>query len=142
LKREVFDPAKMRGAGKTVVPPEIEGLASQVVDAAIRVHRTLRPGFPESVYEKALSIELSERGLAHETQAPVQVYYRGQLVGEGRIDILVEDRLVVELKTVDQLSSVHVGQVLGYLQAKNLPLGLLLNFHAAVLRDGLRRVIL
>jgi len=123
------------------MPEDIEHLASQVVDAAFVVHRALRPSFPESVYEKAMSIELKERGIAHQTQALVSVSYRGQVVGEGRIDLLVADRLVVELKTVNALAEVHVAQVLGYLEAKQLPLGLLINFHAGVIRDGIRRVI-
>jgi len=142
MKRPVFDPQRIRGANHQQIPSETEALATQVVDAAFTVHQALKPSFPESVYERAMSIELASRGIPHQTQSLVNVFYRNHCVGEGRIDILVADQLVVELKTVEKLMDVHVAQVLGYLQSKRLPLGLLINFHAGNMRDGIRRVIL
>jgi len=142
MKRPVFDPERIRGGNHRPISSETEALAKEVVDAAFTVHQALKPSFPESVYEKAMSIELASRGIAHQTQSLVNVFYRDQCVGEGRIDVLVAGQLVVELKTVEKLMDVHVAQVLGYLQAKQLPLGLLINFHAGNMRDGIRRVIL
>jgi GxxExxY protein len=123
--------------GKTV-----EGLASCVVEAALTVHRELGAGFGEGVYENALAAELEHRGVPHERQALVRVRYRGRVVGEGRMDLLIDRQIVVELKSVDALAAVHVSQLLAYLKATGLTLGLLLNFNVARLASGIRRVIL
>jgi GxxExxY protein len=120
----------------------LDSLAAQVVDAALDVHRTLGPGFLESVYEEALSVELRLRGIPHCRQAPVTVQYKGVSVGEGRIDLLVDGSLVVELKAVDSLAPIHVAQVLSYLKASRLHLGLLITFNVPQLRRGVRRVVL
>lgn len=121
--------------------PHLDALANAVIGAAIEVHRTLGPGYPEGVYEEALGVELNLRNIPHMRQQPVQVLYKGVQVGEGRIDLLVGGRLVVEIKTVDALIPVHRAQVISYLKALGQPLGLLLNFRAALLRDGLERVV-
>jgi len=123
------------------VPDYVEHLATQVIGATIEVHQAIGPGFPESVYEHAVSLELDARGLVHRRQAPITIYYRGSVAGEGRIDILVNNCLVLELKTADALADVHRSQVVAYLKATNLRLGLLINFHQAVLKDGVRRII-
>lgn len=120
----------------------LDSLAAQVVDAALDVHRTLGPGFLESVYEEALSVELRLRGIPHRRQAPVTVQYKGVSVGEGRIDLLVDGSLVVELKAVESLAPIHVAQVLSYLKASRLHLGLLITFNVPQLRRGIRRVVL
>lgn len=117
-------------------------LARTVIGAAIAVHRALGPGYPESVYEEAMAIELAHQGLRYRRQHTVGVFYRDQRVGEGRLDFLVEDALVVELKAVERLAAVHRAQVLAYLKATGLALGLLLNFNEAVLKDGLERIVL
>jgi GxxExxY protein len=135
-----FDPNQIRGP--IPLDAELEALARDVIDAVHTVHRALRPGYPERVYQRALAIELRDRGIAHEVEAPVQVTYRGEVVGEGSIDILVEQRLVLELKVAESIAPVHVAQVLGYLQAKQLRLGFVINFHTANIRDGIKRVIL
>jgi GxxExxY protein len=121
---------------------ETEELAYKVIGAALEVHTHLGPKLPESAYRKALSVELTLRGLPHECEAPVDILYKGVLVGEGRLDVLVGARLIVELKVVETLTDVHRAQVLAYLQAKHLQLGLLINFNVAHLRDGIKRVIL
>jgi GxxExxY protein len=119
----------------------LDGLARVVVDSALEVHKALGPGFAESVYEEALAIELGGRGIRFERQAPVRVTYKGFAVGEGRIDMLVGGELVVELKAVEALATIHVSQVISYLKAPNRPLGLLITFNTALLRDGIRRVV-
>jgi GxxExxY protein len=112
-----------------------------VIGAAIEVHRTLGPGYLESVYEEALGIELSERKIAIQRQHPISVLYKGKAVGEGRLDILVDDQLIVELKAVETLLPVHKAQLISYLKASRLRLGLLVNFNVSVLRDGIQRVV-
>lgn len=119
----------------------LDALANAVIGAAIEVHRALGAGYLESVYEEALGVELTLRNIPFVRQQVVQVLYKGVQVGEGRMDFLVDGRLVVEIKTVDALIPVHRAQVISYLKALGQPLGLLLNFRAALLRDGLERVV-
>lgn len=121
--------------------PSLEQLAHGVIGAAIEVHRLIGPGLPESVYETALSHELALRQIDHERQVPLPVVYKGVTVGEGRMDLVVDKRLVVELKSCEQLHDVHRAQVRAYLCVTGFLLGLLINFHVAVLQDGIRRVI-
>jgi GxxExxY protein len=128
------------GSLETVRPDD--RLAAIVVDAAIEVHRHLGPAFAESVYENALAWELGSRGVPHVRQLPVYVTYKDQRVGEGRMDLLVGERLVVEIKSLPAILPVHVSQVISYLRATRLELGLLLNFGGRRLKDGIRRVIL
>jgi len=122
-------------------PPEVDLLARNVIGAAIEVHRHLGPGFIESVYEQALAVELRLRGIPHQQQVPVVVDYKGYVVGRGRVDLLADDRLVVEVKAIAALNPVHTAQVVSYLKALGQPLGLLLNFHAIPLRNGIKRVV-
>ncbi|MCC6680417.1 MAG: GxxExxY protein [Phycisphaeraceae bacterium] len=121
---------------------KLNKLTEAVIGAAIEVHRVLGPGFLESTYEKALSIELSHRGIRHVCQQPVQLSYKGQAIGEGKLDLLVDDQLVIELKTIEQFAPIHTAQVISYLKATGLGLGLLINFNVTVLKDGIRRVVL
>ncbi len=120
----------------------LDGLARAVIGAAIEVHRHLGPGFQEKIYEDALGVELRLRGIAFERQKVVAVVYKGHEVGSGVIDLLVGERLVVELKTVDMLLPVHSAQVISYLKAIRSQLGLLLNFKVPVMKDGTKRVVL
>ena len=120
----------------------LDRLAYAVFGAALEVHRTLGPGFLESVYDQALCIELTERRIPFQRQIAVAVDYKGQRIGESRLDYLIDGRVIVELKAVDQLAAVHTAQVLSYLQATGCRLGLLINFNVAVLRGGMRRVVL
>lgn len=121
---------------------ELNELSRQVIGAAIEVHRVLGPGYLESVYEEALAVELTLQGLACDRQMPMGIEYKGRVVGEGRLDLLVDGNLVVELKTVEQLLPIHQAQLLSYLKAARKELGLLINFNARVLRDGVKRVVL
>lgn len=117
-------------------------LSQAVIGAAIEVHRELGPGFLEVVYEEALCQELKARQIPYVRQAPVHINYKGNLVGEGKLDILVASRLIVELKAVDQLMPVHKAQVISYLKMTGLFLGLLINFNVPILKDGIQRIVL
>ena len=120
---------------------ETDDLATAVIGAAIEVHRILGPGYLESIYEGALAVELELRGVLFERQKPICVAYKGHEIGEGRLDMLIKSKLIVELKTVDGLAPIHTAQVMSYLKVMNLSLGLLINFNVPVLRYGIRRVI-
>ena len=120
----------------------LEELAGIVVDAALEVHRALGPGFPEGAYEQALAVELELRGIPFQCQVPIAIKYKGFDIGEGRLDLLVEDSLIVELKATESLAPVHVAQVVSYLRATHHHLGLLINFNVRLLKQGLRRVVL
>jgi GxxExxY protein len=123
-------------------PPELNAVTSTVIGAALEVHRVLGPGFLESVYEEALAIELELRGVSYERQKPIGVSYKGHRIGEGRTDFYIEDSLVVELKAAERLLPIHHAQVLSYLKATRCRLGLVINFHERLLRNGVRRVVL
>ena len=134
--------AKSAKVAKIREPDEtVDRLAYAVIGAAMEVHKALGPGFLESVYEEALCLELQARGIRFVRQAKVSIVYKGRVIGEGRIDLLVGDALIVELKAVEALAPIHSTQVLSYLKATGLHLGLLINFHTSSLRDGLKRVI-
>ncbi len=117
-------------------------LTQSVIGAAIEVHRELGPGFLEAVYEEALSQELKVRQIPHVRQAVIHVSYKGNPVGEGKLDILVDNRLIVELKSVEVLAPIHKAQVISYLKTTGLFLGLLINFNVPVLKDGVQRIVL
>jgi GxxExxY protein len=117
-------------------------LSGTVLGAAIEVHRLLGPGLLESAYELALERELVLRGVQIERQKAVSLEYKGMALGDGfRIDLLVEDRLVVEVKAVDRIQAVHEAQLLTYLRLTGKSLGLLINFNESVLKSGVRRVV-
>ena len=116
-------------------------LSRKVIGAAIEVHRTLGPGFLESVYESALCVELQHLGIPFVRQVPVELGYRGVSVGESRLDLLVDRRLVLELKAVEKLLALHEQQLLSYLKVTGLRVGLLINFNVEVLTRGVRRVV-
>ena len=119
-----------------------DDLSYRVIGCALEVYKTLGPGLLESVYEKALVIELTNKGIKAERQVPVNIFYKGVELGEGlRIDVLVEDALVVELKSVDTLNKVHYKQLLTYLKITNKRVGLLINFNENNLMDGIKRIV-
>lgn len=121
--------------------PERTALSEQVIGAAIEVHRALGPGFQEITYHRALMIELEEVGLAVDTEVPVELRYKGRVIGEGRIDLLVEGKLVVELKAAAVNPQKYRRQVIAYLKATDKKLGLIINSEADRLVDGITRVI-
>ena len=126
----------------TPLDEHTEKLATRIVGAAIEVHRHLGPGLLESVYEAAMGVELAAAQIPFVRQARFHVTYRDKPVGEGRLDMLVDDRIVVELKAVEGLAPLHQAQLISYLRATGHRLGLLINFNVPVLKDGVRRVIL
>jgi GxxExxY protein len=122
--------------------PEVDALAREVIGAAIEVHRILGPGYLECVYEDALCVELELGGIPLSRQVVFGVEYKGKCVGESRLDLLVANQLIVELKAVEELLPVHKAQVISYLKATGRELGLLINFNVPVLKDGVKRVVL
>lgn len=117
-------------------------LSGVVIGAAIEVHKALGPGLLESVYQRCLLKELHIRGVWVESEVPVTVVYKGDVITEAyRVDLLVNNKLVVELKAVDQLTAVHKAQLLTYLRLMDKKLGLLINFNELVVRNGIRRLI-
>jgi iron complex transport system substrate-binding protein len=121
---------------------EIDEVSGLIVDAAYKVHTGLVPGLLESVYETVLARELERRGLTVERQKPISFEYDGITFEEGfRVDLLVENKVVVELKSVEKIAPVHPKQLLTYLKLMQLPVGLLINFGAATLKEGLQRIV-
>tara|TARA_B110000037_G_C16863073_1_gene400859 strand:+ start:145 stop:543 length:399 start_codon:yes stop_codon:yes gene_type:complete len=120
----------------------IEELGNQIIGAAIEVHKVLGPGLLESTYEYCLVHELGLQGIRAERQKSQPINYKGLELDEGyRIDILVEDKIVLELKAVKALDDIHMAQLLTYLKLSKLSLGFLINFNVTKLKDGLKRVV-
>jgi GxxExxY protein len=121
---------------------EHDPISHRIIGCAIEVHRVLGPGLPEGPYEEALCRELRDAGLEYVRQLSVPVIYKEQLVGEYRPDLVVENRIIVEIKSVERLIGVHKAQVLTYMRLLNLPVGLILNFYGQTLRTGIKRLAL
>ncbi|MCA1666611.1 MAG: GxxExxY protein [Thermomicrobia bacterium] len=115
---------------------EDSALTYAIIGAAMDVHRTLGPGFLEAVYEEALCVEMRSRVIPFTRQVQVSVDYKGTNVGSGRLDRLVDDIVIVELKAVDAIGPIHIAQMLSYLRITGRKLGLILNFNVRTLRDG------
>jgi GxxExxY protein len=122
--------------------PEAERAMGDTIAGAIRVHRALGPGFLESIYKKAMRVELEMCGLSYEHERPVRVKYRDVEITGQRVDLIIEGLIVVELKSVVRLDEVHRAQLISYLRTAGLRGGLLINFRVPVLQRGLRRVVL
>lgn len=120
---------------------EVNILSKRVIGIAIDVHRALGPGYTESIYEKALCMEFDSIGMPYVNQLPIEVVYKDSIVGEGRIDFLIEGKLIVEIKSVGSLAPIHITQLRSYLKATGMELGLLINFNETRLADGIRRVV-
>jgi GxxExxY protein len=117
-------------------------IATAILDAAFKIHRTLGPGLLESVYQATLDFELQKRGLRVLQQVGLPVYYEEVKLELGfRVDLIVADKVIVELKSVETLAPVHRKQLLTYLRLMNLRLGLLLNFNVELMKDGIQRVV-
>jgi GxxExxY protein len=117
-------------------------LSNQILGAAIEVHKALGPGLLESVYESALRVELDVRGIESRRQIELPLLYKGRrLDGALRVDLLVADLVIVEVKSVDQFAEIHLAQLLTYLRLADKRLGLLINFNATTLRNSVRRVV-
>ncbi len=122
---------------------ELNQLSYQIINAAINIHKELGPGLLESVYQSCMVLEFRHMNIKVESEVALPVIYRGEKVqGEGfRIDLLVEDTIIVEVKSVNKLKDVHKKQLLTYLRIANKPLGLLINFNEVLLKDGITRII-
>ncbi|MGB0409911.1 MAG: GxxExxY protein [Opitutales bacterium] len=121
---------------------DANAISKEVVDAAVKVHQTLGPGLLESVYEQVLAKELTQRGLRVRCQEPISITYEGEEVGEAfKADIIVNDLVILELKSVEALSKLHHKQLFTYLKLSNKSLGLLLNFGAPLMKEGIVRVV-
>ena len=120
-----------------------EDVAREILDAAMAVHRELGPGLLESAYEQCLAFELARRGLKVERQKELPLVYQGMKIDAGyRIDLLVADAVVVELKAVERLEPIHEAQLLSYLKLAKRRIGFLMNFNVRLLKDGVRRFVL
>jgi GxxExxY protein len=120
----------------------LDKLTETIIGGAIAVHRGIGPGLLESAYEECLCFELSDAGLGFERQVQLPVSYRGVKLDCGyRMDIVVEDRVIVEVKTVERFAAVHEAQLLSYLKMSGRRVGLLLNFHVAILKNGIKRIV-
>jgi GxxExxY protein len=121
---------------------KLNHITDQVIGAAIEVHRALGPGLLESAYEACLAFELAQRGLKVEPQKPLPVVYKEVHLDCGyRLDLLVENAVIVEIKAVESLAPIHQAQLLSYLRLSGCKVGLLINFNVKVLKDGLRRLV-
>lgn len=121
---------------------ELDDVTALIINAAVRIHRDLGPGLMESVYESVLARALEKRGLPVERQRSFTLSYDGvEYENAFRLDLLVDGRVVVEVKSLERLAPVHGKQLLTYLRVTNLQVGLLLNFGAAVMKDGIKRVV-
>ncbi|MHA6723132.1 GxxExxY protein [Sphingomonas sp. RS2018] len=121
---------------------DIDEISGDVLDVALRLHRELGPGLLESVYEAVLAAKLVELGYVVARQRPIDIEFDGlRFEAAFRIDLLVEDRLIVEIKSVERLTVVHAKQLLTYLRLSRQPVGLLINFGGATLKEGIRRVV-
>ncbi len=131
----------MKESAYAPIPAEDEDLARRVIGAAIEVHRVLGPGFLESIYQRALDYELTSCGLHVGREQEILVPYKDIQIEGQRLDLLVGNRVIVELKTVDVIAPIHQAQLLSYLKATGLRLGLLLNFKVPRLVDGIQRLV-
>ena len=127
--------------GYQPLPEPIEKVGKQVLDAAFTVHRQLGPGFVEKFYEEALCIELAVRGIPFIRQKSISVYYRDHLLGKHRLDLLVDDKVIVEVKSAEEILPIFEAQVISYLTATGLRLGFIINFNTDLLKHGIRRIV-
>ncbi len=121
---------------------ELSPLTERIIGCAIEVHKALGPGLPESIYENALCIEFDETKLPYARQVRVPAYYKGRLLGEYRVDVIVNDLVVLEIKSVERHNPVFEAQLLTNLRLTGKRLGLLLNFNTRLLKDGIMRRVL
>lgn len=140
---EVDRPLRHAGTeGSHINVPGINLLTAQILSCAIEVHRALGPGLLESLYETALCIELEDRGMMHARQTRVPAYYKGRLLGDYRVDLIVEDLVLVEVKSVERWNPVFEAQMLTCLRLTDQRVGLAINFNSRLLKEGVRRIVL
>src|SRR5688572_29613996 len=123
------------------IPAETEHIATEIIGAAIEVHRHLGPGFLERIYQEALCLELDARGLAFERERAVVVRYRGTPIPGQRIDLIVANRVLVELKAAARIDVLHTSKMISYLRTVELRLGLLLKINCQTMKEGIKRIV-
>jgi GxxExxY protein len=123
------------------LPADVEDVMTRVIGACIEVHRHLGPGFLGSIYHRAVCLELQDRGISYNTEKSIPVLYKGRPRHGHRVDLIVESKVVLEVKAVSQLEEIHGSQVVSYLRATGLRAGLLANFNSVVMKAGLRRIV-
>lgn len=124
------------------IPADLESLSYKIIGLAIEVHRQLGPGLLESAYQQCLFYEIKKAGFKVEKEVTLPIIYKEIKIDHGyRIDLLIEDKLVVELKTVESFNSVHFAQILTYLKLGQYPLGLIINFNSKILKNNIKRFI-
>lgn len=122
---------------------EFDELSGKIIGFAIEVHKNLGPGLLESAYEKCLSYELTAEGIRHETQKELPIDYKGMRIDSGyRIDLIVENSIIVELKSVDKILPIYEAQLLTYMKLAGVKIGLLINFNVTKLKEGIKRFVL
>ena len=139
--RDQFDPEQMAVMRNSALPPEVDRLSSEIIGAAIEIHSHLGPGLREKMYENALVAELRRRDVVVAQQVPFHVYYKGTDLGVQVVDVVVASRVVVECKSTAAVVERDGSQLTGYLRFTNLPLGLLINFNVARVKDGITRKV-
>jgi GxxExxY protein len=127
---------------KSDLPRDVEAVMFRVIGAAIEVHRHLGPGYLESTYQRALCIELRMREIPFEVERRINVEYKGEAIHGQKLDLIVDQKVIVEVKAVSQLEEIHGSQVVSYLRSTGLRAGLLINFNSVVLKAGIRRIVL
>jgi len=125
----------------STLPADVERVMHEVIGCALEVHRQLGPGFLETIYRKAMCLELTDRGVHFEEEKAIDVLYKGRSIHGQRLDLVAEGKVVLELKAVARLEAIHQSQVVSYLRATGLRAGLLVNFNTALLKDGLKRIV-
>ena len=124
------------------LPKTLDELSKEVVDCFFKVHQKLGPGYLEKIYEDCLFIELTDRALSVERQYPIQFKYNNKTIpSEFRLDMVIEDQIIVELKAVDRMIAVYDAQIYSYLKSSNLPLGFLVNFNVPLIKEGIKRFV-
>ena len=126
----------------SVLDDATEALITRIIGICIAVHRELGPGLLESIYGRAICLELETAGLSFEVEKQVPVLYRGNVLCHHRLDIVVDLKVLLEIKAVERLAPIHYAQVLSYLRISELPVALLMNFNSVVLPDGMKRIVL
>lgn len=123
------------------MPDSIDILSKDIVDIAFQIHKEMGPGLSESIYEDCFVYELNSRNLNFERQRKVDVFYKGALMpSKFYVDLLIENKIVVELKTVEKLLPIHQGQIMSYMKLIASPLGFLINFNVPLIKDGIKRI--
>jgi len=132
----------MNSAGRMIpAGEESDALTEAIIGAAIEVHRHLGPGLNEVLYESALCYEFELRGIGYSRQVETDVVYKGKVIGQTRLDLVVSDRVIVELKACESLSPIHRAQCITYMTITGIKVSLLINFNVPILKDGIKRVV-